>query len=209
MYPPVKRLLDLLGAAVLLVLSLPAWGVIAAVLRLSQGAPVFFRQRRAGKDGVPFTLCKFRTMIDAPPPRLPDRPVAKAPHDDRATPFGRILRRTALDELPQLLNVLKGEMSLVGPRPLPLADLEQPGWLTTVDDAERARRLAWLARRQRVLPGLTGLWQLSAPSEEDFDNWIQCDTAYVTRQGLWFDLYIACATPFAVLRGRRRRKMTG
>jgi lipopolysaccharide/colanic/teichoic acid biosynthesis glycosyltransferase len=204
MYPLVKRGIDILVAAVLLLLLLPLWGVVALLLWCVQGRPVLFRQPRAGKDGTPFTLLKFRTMVDAPPPHLPDRPVAKAAHDDRATPLGRILRRIHLDELPQLVNVLKGEMSLVGPRPLPIADLEQPGWLNTVDATERARRLVWLAQRHTVVPGMMGLWQISPNPEEDFDNWIRCDTDYVARQSLLFDLYITAMSPVAVFRGRQR-----
>jgi len=201
-YPLFKRLGDLLGATLLLAATLPLWGLIIPALLLTQGAPVFFRQRRIGRGGMPFVLLKFRTMRDGAPPRLPDRPVAKRADDARATPLGRVLRRLALDELPQLLNVLRGEMSLVGPRPLPEEDLAQPGWLAQVSETERARRLTWRAHRHAVPPGLTGLWQITPNAAADFDNWITCDLAYLQQRGPALDLSILLRTPWAVLRGR-------
>jgi lipopolysaccharide/colanic/teichoic acid biosynthesis glycosyltransferase len=136
--------------------------------------------------------------------RLPDRPVAKQPGDPRVTPAGLLLRRLAIDELPQLINVLKGEMSLVGPRPLPVEDLEQPDWLEQVPEDERNRRRHWATRRHDVLPGLTGLWQVTANDPADFENWITCDLAYVDRRSLTLDLWIVLKTPWAVVRGRMR-----
>lgn len=197
-----KRGLDLIIATIFLVATLPLWVVIACALWLLQGPYIFFSQQRAGHHGKPFTMLKFRTMRDGDPPRLPDRPVAKDPADPRVTPIGRMLRRFKLDELPQFLNVLRGEMSLVGPRPLPIDDLQQSGWLKHVDDRERARRLDWYERRHQVLPGVTGLWQISANPEEDFDNWMICDLAYVARCSLPLDGVILCKTARAILRGR-------
>lgn len=204
MYGSTKRATDALLAAGLLALTLPLWGLAALALLLAQGRPVFYRQARLGAGGRPFMLLKFRTMRGGAPPRLPDLPVAKRAGDPRVTPVGRLLRRLAIDELPQLLNVLRGDMALVGPRPLPADDLAQQGWLAGVDAAERARRLDWAARRHTVAPGLTGLWQISPHPEADFDNWITADLTYVERRSPWLDLRILLATPWAVLRGRRR-----
>lgn len=200
---PWKRVSDCLLAAALLAVTAPLWVIIILSLLLTQGLPFWYRQRRVGLHGQVFTLVKFRTMTAGSPPRLPDRPVAKTPADPRITPLGRLLRRLALDELPQLINVLSGEMSLVGPRPLPEADLQEAGWLTLVDEGERARRLAWLATRQQVRPGLTGLWQISRNPEADFDNWIVCDETYVATHSWHLDLWILLLTPWAVLRGRQ------
>ncbi|MHB9022826.1 MAG: sugar transferase [Armatimonadota bacterium] len=196
-------MLDLCGATMLLVVTLPLWFVVACAVLIAQGAPVLYRQQRVGRGGRPFTLLKFRTMRDGPPARLTDRPVARTSEAHRVTPLGRLLRRTALDELPQLLNVLRGEMSLVGPRPLPEDDLEHRGWLMEVGETERARRLEWHERRHQVPPGLTGLWQISSPPAEDFDNWITCDLEYVDSCSLFLDLRILFLTPVAILRGRK------
>ncbi len=204
-YVHAKRGLDLLGAGLLLVCCAPLLALIAGMVWWSEGRPVLYRQLRAGRDGVPFTLWKFRTMRQGTPPRLPDRPVAKRPDDPRVTRFGKLLRRTGLDELPQLWNVLRGEMSLVGPRPLPIEDLHQSGWLFRVDAGERQRRLDWLARRQQVLPGLTGFWQISPNAEDDFENWMTCDLAYIRTRSLRHDLRIVLLTPWALLRGRQQK----
>lgn len=198
-----KRILDILIAAVALVALAPVLVAIALALRLSQGRPVFFRQARVGKDGVPFTLYKFRTMSAGPSTPPADQPVQKDHADPRITPLGRLLRRYALDELPQLWHILRGEMSLVGPRPLPVDDLAHPAWLEGIDPAERARREEWAVRRQAVLPGLAGLWQISAEPETDFENWMARDLDYLARRSLRLDLAILLALPFALLRGRK------
>ena len=199
-----KRRADLIIATLLLVAFSPIWLLTLLLLLLVQGRPLLYRQQRIGKHGQPFQLLKFRTMIDGAPPHIPDRPVAKLPDDPRITPLGRFIRRFAIDEIPQLLNVLRGEMSLVGPRPLPREDLERHGWLEVADPAERSRRADWLSQRQQVPPGLTGRWQITAQPEADFDNWITCDLAYVAHPTLRGDLLIILNTPFAVLRGRRQ-----
>lgn len=201
-YEHAKRGMDFLGALVLLVVSLPCWVLTTVTLLLVQGRPLFYRQLRVGRHGQPFFMLKFRTMRDGAPRRLPDRPVTKDPRDPRVTPFGGLLRRFALDELPQLINVLRGEMSLVGPRPLPKEDLDHPGWLANLTEEERARRLAWCAQRQQAPPGLTGLWQITPNAAEDFDNWIASDMAYLAVRSLPRDLLILLQTPWAVLRGR-------
>ena len=201
-YAQLKRGMDLCGAVLLLLISLPAWLLLLCALLCCQGPPLFYRQLRVGRHGQPFTMLKFRTMVDGVPRRLADRPVSKDPADPRVTPLGGVLRRLALDELPQLINVLRGEMSLVGPRPLPKDDLDHPGWLATVTADERARRLTWLERRHQVRPGLTGRWQITPNAAEDFDNWIICDLAYVEAPSFLRDIGILCRTPWAVLRGR-------
>ncbi|MHB9108511.1 MAG: sugar transferase [Armatimonadota bacterium] len=201
-----KRIFDLCGAALLLAATLPLWGVIAVLLLATQGRPVLFRHRRVGADGRPFDLLKFRTLRDGPSRQLPDQPMSKAAAESRVTPAGRFLRRFALDELPQVLNVLRGEMSMIGPRPMPEEDLAQLVNQERVPPGERARRLDWASRRQTVLPGVTGLWQITVNDEADFENWIVSDLAYVERQGLLLDAYIAWYTPLAILRGRDRRQ---
>jgi lipopolysaccharide/colanic/teichoic acid biosynthesis glycosyltransferase len=192
------------AATCLLVAAFPLLVLTAALLALMQGRPIFYRQRRIGLHGHPFTLLKFRTMVEAPPAIRPDLPVAKIQEEARVTPLGQLLRRFAVDELPQLWNVLRGDMSMVGPRPLPQADLDAPGWLTDVPHAERARRRAWQSARHTVLPGLTGRWQITPQPPDDFDNWIASDLAYIAHLSAWQDLQILALTPFAVLRGRRR-----
>ncbi len=206
-YDQGKRGLDLPGALLLLLVSAPLWLLTLCALALGQGSPLFYRQWRVGRHGRPFLLLKFRTMSDDAPrglPELPARPVRKDPRDPRVTPLGSILRRLKIDELPQLLNILRGEMSLVGPRPLPVDDLEQSGWLNTMDEEMRARCRLWRERREQLLPGLTGTWQISQNAEEDFENWISCDLAYADTRSLLTDLYILLCTPGAILRGRTR-----
>jgi lipopolysaccharide/colanic/teichoic acid biosynthesis glycosyltransferase len=202
-YPVLKRIMDMVLGGLLLAVLLPVWGIVAVALLLAQGRPVLYRQARAGREGRPFLLLKFRTMAPGATPPPGDRPVSKDHADPRITPLGRLLRRTALDELPQLWNVLRGEMSLVGPRPLPVADLAHPGWLEGIAPDERARREAWLHRRATVPPGLTGLWQISPEPAEDFENWLTRDLAYLDRRNLLLDLVILLATPWALIRGRR------
>lgn len=201
-----KRIFDLCGATLLLAVTLPLWAVIAVLLLVTQGRPVLFRHRRVGLHGAVFELLKFRTLRDGPPLEQRDHPMSKSAAESRVTPVGRFLRRFALDELPQVLNVLRGEMSLIGPRPLPEEDLALLTHPDRVPPEERARRLDWASRRQTVLPGVTGLWQITVNDESDFENWIVSDLAYVERRGLLLDAYIACYTPYAILRGRRRHR---
>jgi lipopolysaccharide/colanic/teichoic acid biosynthesis glycosyltransferase len=204
MYPRLKRLLDVLVAGAALLLLAPVLATVALALLATQGRPVFYRQARVGKDGVPFTLYKFRTMLHGAPPSPDAHPVRKDHADPRITPLGRLLRRAAIDELPQLWNVLRGEMSMVGPRPLPVDDLAHPAWLEGVNPAERARREAWAVARHAVRPGLAGLWQSSPEPETDFNNWIVRDLDYLDRRGLLLDIAILLGTPFAIIRGRRK-----
>ena len=192
----VKRLLDVTAAAVALVLLAPLMLLIALAVRFTSPGPVFFAQERYGFNRRRFRMYKFRTMVcnaeslQVALEHLNEAigPVFKIRDDPRITPLGRFLRRTSLDELPQLLNVLRGEMSLVGPRPLPLRDVAHFDRPT-------------LMRRFSVLPGLTGLWQISGRSDLPFDDCVALDLHYIDRWSLGMDLKILARTPAAVLRG--------
>ena len=178
-----KRALDVVVAAVGLVVTAPLQLVLAVLVRLRLGSPVLFRQQRPGLGGEPFTLVKFRTMTDergSGGGLLPDA--------DRLTPFGRWLRATSLDELPELVNVLRGDMSLVGPRPLLPEYLE----LYTPEQA----------RRHEVRPGITGWSQVNGRNDQSWDDKLAADVWYVDHRSLWLDLRILARTVVHVL-GRR------
>jgi lipopolysaccharide/colanic/teichoic acid biosynthesis glycosyltransferase len=177
----IKRAFDLTVAAIALVLLAPLLAVIAVAVRLTLGAPVLFIQERPGLHGRPFRLIKFRTMRDAY-----DEHGQPLPDEQRMTRFGTFLRSTSLDELPELVNVCKGEMSLVGPRPLlmeylPLYSREQ-------------------ARRHEVRPGITGWAQINGRNELSWEDKFRSDLYYVEHQSLWFDLKILCLTVVTILR---------
>lgn len=191
-----KRILDIIGAMVGLVLLSPILVGIAIAILLDTGRPVLFRQQRIGLHGRPFTVVKFRSMtVDAEARRgeLADRnalsgPVFKVDGDPRVTRVGRFLRRTSLDELPQLWNVLLGQMSLVGPRP-PL-----PSEVEGYD--------LWHRRRLSMKPGMTGLWQVRGRRDPEFDRWVEADLEYIDRWSLWLDVKILLRTIPAALEGR-------
>lgn len=191
-----KRPFDLVLALILLTLLAPVFAVVAALVKLTSPGPVFFVQTRIGRNGVPFAILKFRSMYqDAEARRAAllarsDREgiCFKARHDPRVTPVGRWLRRLSLDELPQILNVVQGTMSLVGPRPALPCEVQ----------AYPVRALQRLA----VLPGITGLWQVSGRAEIGFDGMIDLDIAYVRTASLRADLAILLRTFNAVLSGR-------
>jgi exopolysaccharide biosynthesis polyprenyl glycosylphosphotransferase len=189
-----KRVLDLVLAGVILVISLPVLAIAALAIKLGDGGPVLFRQTRVGQDGCTFSLFKLRTMVPDAEERLVDLtfanereggPLFKLTQDPRRTKVGRILERTSLDELPQLLNVLRGEMSLVGPRPA------LPHEVAQFDDE--------LLDRQRVLPGITGLWQVEGRENPAFDVYRRLDLFYVENWSVGFDLAILMATFQSVL----------
>lgn len=190
-----KRLMDLAGAGLLLVLTSPVFLAAPLLIRLESRGPALFRQVRIGCDGTPFVMYKFRSMCHDAETRLSelaghnelDGPVFKMRNDPRITRVGRVLRRFSLDELPQLVNVLKGEMSLVGPRPA----LPQ----------EVARYTERDRRRLRVKPGLTGTWQVSGRSALPYRRWIELDLAYITNWSLRNDLRICLQTVKAVIKG--------
>jgi exopolysaccharide biosynthesis polyprenyl glycosylphosphotransferase len=191
-----KRVVDLLGASALLLLCAPVLFVSAVAIKLTSPGPVFFHQDRYGWHRRRFRMFKLRTMVadaEALQSSLEEQneasgPVFKIRDDPRVTPVGHILRRTSIDELPQLFNVLRGDMSLVGPRPLPIRDVHR--------FTEAA-----LMRRFSVRPGITCLWQIGGRSEVGFDAWIQLDLKYIDEWSLWLDLLILCRTVPAVLRG--------
>jgi lipopolysaccharide/colanic/teichoic acid biosynthesis glycosyltransferase len=193
-YHVAKRAFGIAGAlAVLVVLSPVMLTVLLVLMVTTRGKPIF-RQVRLGLHGRPFVLYKFRTMVvDAEKRRHEvanehSGPIFKNRRDPRITPFGQFLRRTSLDETPQLFNVLAGHMSLVGPRP-PLA-------------SEVARYSPWQRRRLAVRPGLTCLWQVSGRSEIGFDDWARMDLWYIRNQNLRTDLGLLLKTPLSVLSGR-------
>jgi exopolysaccharide biosynthesis polyprenyl glycosylphosphotransferase len=191
-----KRTFDVIGATLILLVLSPLLLAIAAAVKLSSRGPVLYRSVRPGIGGVPFACLKFRTMYadaDARQAELEARneksgALFKIRDDPRVTPIGRLLRRFSLDEFPQLLNVLRGEMSLVGPRPLPLRDFE--------------RLESWHKKRYLVLPGITGLWQVSGRSELDFDDLVRLDFLYLERWSPFLDLTILLKTIPAVFTRR-------
>ena len=191
-----KRVLDVLGASVGLILLWPLLLAIAVAVKLESAGPVLFAQTRGGRGGKPFRMFKFRSMIvdaEAYKHELLSRneregPAFKVSDDPRVTAVGRWLRKTSLDELPQLWNVLKGDMSLVGPRPLPC------------DESDACR--GWHRRRLDVTPGLTCTWQVNGRSTVSFTQWMRMDAGYVRRMSLWHDLKLLLKTVPAVLLGR-------
>jgi exopolysaccharide biosynthesis polyprenyl glycosylphosphotransferase len=196
-----KRTLDLTISGVALLLLAPLFGFVALKIKLDSAGPVFFKQQRMGYGNKPFRMIKFRTMIaDADARRGEvahlnmhatngDARMLKIPDDPRITPFGKTLRKLSIDELPQLINVLKGDMSLVGPRPLPLDEDE------LVED--------WGRHRLTLKPGMTGLWQVSGRSSIPFGEMLNLDYIYVSGWSLWGDLRLIARTIPAVFRGRQ------
>jgi exopolysaccharide biosynthesis polyprenyl glycosylphosphotransferase len=197
----VKRLLDLAATSALLILLSPVFVAVALVIKLSSAGPAIFRQQRAGLNGRPFQMLKFRSMRSGAeneqstlsPHNEMTGPVFKISRDPRVTRVGRFLRRHSLDELPQLWNVLRGEMSLVGPRPLPVDEVKKFS-----DDAHR--------RRLSVRPGLTCLWQISGRNNiHQFEDWVRLDLAYIDQWSLWLDFKILLGTIPVVIFGRGGR----
>lgn len=200
-YHVIKRIMDI----TLIGLAMPAWlplvGLVAVAIKVfSPGEEVLFVQQRTGKGGRRFPMYKFRSMV----PNAEDLKSSlaevsengelagplKLQNDPRITPIGRILRRTSLDELPQLFNVLRGEMSLVGPRPT--------SW------SPDSYKL-WHTERLDVLPGITGLWQVFGRGEEDFDEWLRWDIRYLERRSIWLDIMILWKTVTVFFRQRGAR----
>jgi exopolysaccharide biosynthesis polyprenyl glycosylphosphotransferase len=192
----VKRVFDVLVSGGVIVLGLPLWLLTAVAIKLGSPGPVLYRDRRVGLNEREFGMIKFRTMYADAAELQPELeaeneasgPLFKIRQDPRVTPVGRLLRRFSLDEAPQVLNVLRGEMSLVGPRPLPLRDF---------------RQLAdWHRKRYLVLPGMTGLWQISGRSNLSFDDLVRLDFYYLENWSIWLDISILARTIPAVLTRR-------
>lgn len=193
----VKAIIDFVGALILAMLLAPVFVAIAIAVRVTSPGPVIFRQMRGGKHGRPFAMLKFRSMyLDAEQRRVEleahnqmHGPVFKLDDDPRITPLGKFLRKYSMDELPQIFNVLAGHMSLVGPRPLPLYEVEK------FESVAQRRRLS-------VKPGLTCLWQISGRNEvSDFRDWVRLDLEYIDTWSIWLDIKILVKTIPAVLFG--------
>lgn len=197
-----KRCLDVLGAILLLAVSAPFMAVIAILIKFDSPGPVLFRQERVGKGGKRFVFYKFRTMHHGADTSVHRNyvtqfinggasaigPVAKLRDDPRITGVGRILRKSSLDELPQLLNVLRGHLSLVGPRPPIPYEVEE--------------YRDWHRRRLDVKPGITGLWQVVARSQASFDQMVELDIKYIEERSLFLDIWILLVTIPAVIGGK-------
>ena len=190
-----KRVIDLVGGSLGLVLLFPVFLFVALFIKLTSRGPVLFKQQRYGYLGEPFYVWKFRTMHVNADPQEHQRHVenliqgegslTKLDNHSKLLPFGRLLRSTAIDELPQFINVLRGEMSLVGPRPdvVPIPKYEP-----------------WQQIRFNVVPGLTGLWQVSGKNHTTFNEMMQLDISYVERRSIWLDLKILLSTGFAIVK---------
>ena len=184
------------GSAVLLLAMLPLFVLVAVLIKLDSPGPVLFCQERIGLNKRRFRFLKFRTMVEGAEKQQQmlehlneaDGPVFKIKDDPRITRIGKFLRRFSIDEFPQLFNVLKGEMSLVGPRPLPVRDIER------ID-------VPWHKRRLSVKPGMTCLWQVNGRSNIGFDDWVRMDLEYIDTWSLGLDMKILVKTILAVLRG--------
>ena len=191
-----KRSFDVVVAGLLMVLLAPVMLLVALAVKLTSRGPVIYRSMRPGMGGLPFPCLKFRTMYSDADRRQEELEKAnekggaifKIRNDPRVTPVGRLLRRWSIDELPQLFNVLRGQMSLVGPRPLPQRDYDR------LED--------WHRKRNLVLPGITGLWQVSGRSELDFDELVRLDFLYLERWSVFLDLTILLKTLPAVARAK-------
>jgi exopolysaccharide biosynthesis polyprenyl glycosylphosphotransferase len=196
LYSIAKRAADIVLSVTLLLLLAPLMGLVAIMVKLTSRGDVFFKQTRIGLNGRSFTMYKFRSMCKGAEDdrkfladlNEQEGPVFKIANDPRLTPIGKFLRRSSLDELPQLWNVLKGEMAIVGPRPL---------WQPEAEKASQRARL-----RTRVKPGLTCLWQISGRSEVGHDEWVELDLYYIQNRSLLLDLLIVLQTIPAVLSGR-------
>jgi len=188
-----KRLLDILGALLAMLVLAPVMVIVSILIKLESRGPVMYRSTRIGKDGRPFQFLKFRSMMDGADRHRHqlshlnemDGPTFKISRDPRVTRVGRLLRVSSIDEIPQFLNVLRGEMSLVGPRP-PIPE-------------EVAQYEPWQCRRLDVRPGITCLWQISGRSTLSFKEWMRLDLEYIKHQSFWLDVRILLRTIPAVL----------
>ena len=182
----IKQVLDIVGALILLIILSPFFVFAAVAIKLTSPGPIFFKQKRSGLNGQPFTMYKFRSMVTNAAQRQHEilsmnemtGPVFKVTNDPRITPIGHFLRKSSIDEFPQLINVLRFEMSLVGPRPLPVEEVRR------FDDLAHRRRLS-------VKPGLTCLWQVKGRNNvTNFKDWVRLDLEYIDNWSLWLDFKI-------------------
>jgi exopolysaccharide biosynthesis polyprenyl glycosylphosphotransferase len=188
-----KRAFDILVGTLIVVIGLPVWLALALLIKLSSSGSVLYADPRIGLGQQPFQMLKFRTMVTGASEEQEaleedneaSGPLFKIRDDPRITPVGRLLRRLSIDEVPNVINVLRGEMSLVGPRPLPLRDYDQ------LEE--------WHRRRYNVLPGMTGLWQVAGRSDLTFDDLVRLDFYYIENWSIWLDISILIKTPGAVL----------
>lgn len=193
-YKAIKRIGDVVLSSLGLIFLSPVFAIVSVMIVLDDGLPIIFKQDRSGLNEVPFKIYKFRSMVknaDAMHADLLDKneldgPAFKIKDDPRLTKFGKVLRRTSIDELPQLINIIKGDMSIVGPRPLPVYETEQ---CTT----EQKKRLS-------VKPGLTCYWQVSGRNDIAFDEWMALDMKYIKEAGVLTDLKIIIKTISSVIR---------
>ncbi len=191
-YLMLKRAMDVVLAGIGVVVFMPLMVLAGLLVKLTSRGPILFKQERAGQWGDPFIIYKFRTMVSSQTQEIfygsgsgQNGPAFKLKNDPRITRVGRWLRRTSIDELPQLINVLKGEMTLVGPRPLPLDQVR-------LDSMEERARLG-------VKPGITGLWQVSGRADIPYEEWVEMDSYYVQHRNLWMDISILLRTIPAVI----------
>lgn len=194
-FPDMKRAFDILVSGMGLVVSTPVWAVIALLIKLDDGGPVFFTQPRVGRGGHQFTAYKFRSMVVNAAGFAAHQ---AAERDDRITPVGRVLRATAMDELPQLWNIFRGDMSFVGPRPL------MPGEIELAGDGQLVplEQIPGYVQRHAVRPGLTGLTQVFAPRDIPRTRKFRMDLLYVRRANLCLDLRLVVLSFWITARGR-------
>lgn len=194
-YQIVKRFFDIVLSVLALILLSPVFLITAVIIKLDSKGPVIYSQQRIGKNGRPFKLYKFRSMYPDAEEMLKtirhlneaDGPVFKIAHDPRVTRVGRFIRKVSIDELPQLVNIMKGEMSIVGPRPPLLNEVEQ--------------YTPYQMQRLEALPGLTCYWQISGRSDLSFDKWVALDLKYISERSIWVDFIIILKTVPVVLFG--------
>lgn len=191
-YEVIKRVIDVVCSFVGVLVLSPLFVVIAIIIKFTSKGPVFFSQKRVGRDGKEFKMYKFRSMV-VNAEELKEKlaaqnemsgPMFKMKDDPRVTKVGKFIRKTSIDELPQLFNVLKGDMSLVGPRP------SLPKEVAQFED--------WMYKRLEVKPGLTCYWQVSGRNNIDFEDWMKLDIRYVEEKNLWIDIKLICKTVFVL-----------
>jgi len=195
-YYYLKRISDIMLSSLILLLAAPLMLIVALLIRMISPGPAFFKQKRLGQAGREFWCYKFRSMVVDAEVQLQRHPDLhkqfeenyKIKHDPRVTRFGAFLRKTSLDELPQLFNILRGDLSLVGPRP--------------IVPSERAKYGEYAEKLLSIKPGLSGLWQVYGRSDTTYDQRIQMDMTYIANQSLWLDLKLMALTVYVVIKGR-------